>query len=363
MKKKILHVINSLQPGGAEILLTNSLSPGGLSEHTENHLAYFKGPSYLLNKLDKNVHIHYLDYKGARDIVRLIRKLRQVIIDNKIDLVHSHLNPAGLYTHIACPGNIPHVHTLHSTYSMDKETSKLKLWVEKHFYFLKKNTNVILLSDYIRQDFLNSLSFKGRSFVLGNFVPDIYFELAIKKVKPAHKEFKLIAIGTLKPLKNFEYLLEVFRHLKRENISLDIYGGGNKEPYEAVIKKSGVKVRMMGHVNNLEPVIPLYNLFIMPSKFEGFPLSVFEAMAAGLPLMLSNIAPLKSIVKENALYFELNDAEKVSEQLVAILQNKIDINAMAVKAKAYAEKTVRRDIYIKKLLEIYEQVLLQKQTL
>lgn len=356
MKKKILHVINSLQPGGAEILLTNSLSPGGLSEHTENHLAYFKGPSYLLNKLDKNVHIHYLDYKGARDIVRLIRKLRQVIIDNKIDLVHSHLNPAGLYTHIACPGNIPHVHTLHTTYSMDKETSKLKLWVEKHFYFLKKNTNVILLSDYIRQDFLNSLSFKGRSFVLGNFVPDIYFELAIKKVKPAHKEFKLIAIGTLKPLKNFEYLLEVFRHLKRENISLDIYGGGNKEPYEAVIKKSGVKVRMMGHVNNLEPVIPLYNLFIMPSKFEGFPLSVFEAMAAGLPVMLSDIAPLKSIVKDNAVYFKLDNSEATAAIIKDIFINTFDTASLSKKAKEFAVITVKKENYISNLLQIYKQL-------
>lgn len=354
MKKKVLHVINSMQPGGAEVLLTNSLSPGGLSGHTENHLAYFMGSSYLLDKLDKDVQVHFLNYKGAKDIMRLIRDLRKIIVENKIDIVHTHLNPAGLYTHIACPPNIPQVHTLHTTYSMDKETSKFKLWLEKHFYFLNKNTNVILLSDFIKQDFLKALPFKGKAFVLNNFVPDSYFDIKINEVKKEPGELKIIAIGTLKLLKNFEYLLEVFRHLKNENISLDIYGGGSKEAYEAVIKKTGLKVKMMGHANNLEAILPLYNLFIMPSKFEGFPLSVFEAMAAGLPLMLSDIAPLKSIVKDNAVYFKLDNAQATAETLIAIQQKKIDVNALAVNAKMYADKMVRRDLYISRLNVIYK---------
>ncbi len=139
MKKKILHVINSLQPGGAEILLVNSLSKGGLCEHAENHLAYFMMPSYLLTNLDKEVHVHFLDYKGSTDILRLIKSLKKIIIDNKIDIVHSHLNPASLYSHIACPKNIPHVHTIHTTYSIDKETTLL-VSSRKFSCFLRNNS-------------------------------------------------------------------------------------------------------------------------------------------------------------------------------------------------------------------------------
>jgi hypothetical protein len=72
--------------------------------------------------------------------------------------------------------------------------------------------------------------------------------------------------------------------------------------------------------------------------------------------MLSNIAPLKSIVRENALYFDLDNPEKVAIQLSEILQNKIDINEMAIRAKEYAENTARREKYIKRLLEIYNQL-------
>ena len=167
----------------------------------------------------------------------------------------------------------------------------------------------------------------------------------------------LVAAGALKELKNFEYLLQVFENLTNEEIYLDIYGEGNKDPYEAIIKNKNLKVRMMSRADDMATVIQNYDLFIMPSKFEGFPLSVFEAMAAGVPLMLSDIAPLKSIVKEHAIYFQLNDAEKTAKQILTVQQNKIDISSMAVKAKLYAGKTVTRDIYIKNLLKIYDHLL------
>ena len=112
---------------------------------------------------------------------------------------------------------------------------------------------------------------------------------------------------------------------------------------------------MMGRIDDMAKVIQNYDLFIMPSKYEGFPLSVFEAMAAGLPLMLSDIEPLTSIVKENAIYFQLDNARKTADQIMGIQQNTIDIKEMAVKAKAHADITVRRDIYIKELLDIYNQ--------
>lgn len=349
-----------MNPGGAEILLANSLSPGGLPEYTENHLAFFMGPSYLLEALDNSVKVHFLDYKGAATIVSLIKKIRALIVDNKIDIVHTHLNPASFYTHIACPKNIPQVHTIHTTYSMDTAQSSSKLWAEKYIYLLKENTNIILLSDFTKSDFLKSIPFKGKSFVLNNFVSDDYFNIKpIYQLQP-FQQIKLIAIGSLQKLKNFEYLLQVFYYLKNYNISLDIFGGGDKDPYNTIIKENGLNVTMMGHSSNLKGLINQYDLFIMPSKFEGFPLSVFEAMAVGLPLMLSDILPLKSIVKENALYFPLNDPKKVANQLINILQNKIDIRAMATKANIYAEKTVRRQTYIDKLLTIYDGLIIEK---
>ena len=166
----------------------------------------------------------------------------------------------------------------------------------------------------------------------------------------------MVSAGRLNKIKNFEYLLDVFSHLKDKEVYLDIYGSGDKTGYEKLIKERGLKVRMMGQHNELQDLINTYDLFVLPSKFEGFPLSVFEAMASGVPLLISNIAPLKSIVRENALYFDLNDDKSIADIIISVLERKTDINTLAKNARVYAEKTVRREMYMDKLLQIYSQL-------
>ena len=356
MKKRILHVINSLTIGGAETLLANSLSPGGLNKHTDNYLVYFNTSSYLLDIIDKNVKVICLNYAGGFDIFRVLKKLRQIIKDNNIDIVHTHLTPAGLYTHMICQAAIPQVHTIHSTLSMDNETRPIMRLMDRHLFFNKKNCNIISLSDFTKEDFLKTIPFKGKIFVLNNFVADRYFDFPVKKYDSKKGILRLVAAGTLKELKNFEYLLEVFEYINGMEIYLDIYGEGDKSKYEAGIKNKNLKINMMGRIDDMAAVLHNYHLFIMPSKFEGFPLSVFEAMAAGILLMLSDIPPLKSIINEHALYFKLNDPEGTAALIKEIFYGNIDINSMALQAKAFAAATVKREIYINRLLNIYEQL-------
>jgi L-malate glycosyltransferase len=319
-------------------------------------LVYLQATSELEERIDKRVKIYCLNYKGLPNLPQTLWRLRKIIKENEIDVIHSHLTPSSFYTNLARPKKVPQVHTIHSTYSMDYETRPLMRYLEKKLFLEKKNCNVISLSEFTKDDFLNSVSFNGKIFVLNNFVPDRYFNLTPKAYHNNKKELRLIAVGSLKELKNFEYLLEVFQQLNGFNIYLDIYGDGDIAKYKAVINSQKLKVKMMGHIDDTAKVMHQYDLFIMPSKFEGFPLALFEAMAAGVPLMISNIAPLRSIVKEHAIYFSLDDAALVAATIQQIFNNEIDINNMAAKAKTYAEETVRRDIYVKKLLQIYEHL-------
>jgi glycosyltransferase involved in cell wall biosynthesis len=114
---------------------------------------------------------------------------------------------------------------------------------------------------------------------------------------------------------------------------------------------------MMGHASNLPALLQKYDLFVMSSKFEGFPLSVFEAMASGVPLLLSNIAPLKSIVHNNSLYLNLDDPASTALGIADIYKGNIDINSLALNARKYAHDTVRRKKYIHNLLNIYDDIL------
>jgi glycosyltransferase involved in cell wall biosynthesis len=231
--------------------------------------------------------------------------------------------------------------------------------LEKYIYLKNTKCNIICLSDFAKENFLQTVPFKGRAFVLNNFVADRFFDAPLKKFDTKTGILKMVAIGSLEGLKNFEYLLEVLALCKNEEIYLDIYGKGDKSRYEQIIERKGLKVRMMGETTKIAEALKIYDLFIMPSKYEGFPLSLFEAMASGLPVMVSNIQPLRSIVKDNGVFFELNNAESTAAIIKSLLYNEIDLNALAKNAKSYAQQLVRRETYIMKLITIYENILLE----
>ncbi len=343
--------------GGAEVLLANSLSKGGLNEFTDNWLVFLQGRSTLLDRIERSVKLIDLGYKGIFDLPRMLFELRKIIKENRIDIVHSHLNPAGLYVDLSCPKSVPHVHTLHAPYSMDTESDKKMLFLEKYLYLKNKNTKVICLTEFTRADFIKAINFTGQTFVLNNFVADNYFSANPKTYHASGNSLKIAAGGTLKELKNFEYLLQTFTYLKDYNITLDIYGEGDVSKYQTFISANGISVNMKGCRMDMENVLKNYDVFAVPSKFESFSLAGFEAMAAGLPLIVSDIAPLKSIIKDNAIYFPLNNAQATAQIIKDICKGKSNVNELAKKGHEYALATVKREAYIKSLLNIYNQIL------
>lgn len=356
MRLKILHVINDLTIGGAEALLTNSLSNGGLQEHADNIILYLQGNSVFIDKVDKRVKLINLHYKGWYTIGSMLMKIRKVIKTHQPDIIHTHLNPAGWYTSLVRPKHIPQIHTLHVSYSDNTDTGKIQLFFEKKCLLQKKEANLITLSQLLKDDLVNSIKIKGKVFVLSNFIDDIFFS-ENPKLSANPEVFRFIAVGNLRPQKNYRYLMEIFRILKDEPVSVDVYGVGDHTILSNVAKKEGLSVKFMGPSDNLKDIYWRYDGFIMPSKFEGFGLTAYEAMASGLPLLLSDIGAFKSLIKNNALYFSLSDPNNAAEIIRNVLNGKIDIRGMTENAKEFAKQNVRRDIYIKKLLSIYNQVL------
>ena len=351
---KVLHVINSMCIGGAEMLLANSLSTGALPEVCENVLVYLQGDSEILSKIDKRVKVICLEYKGVTTLNVLIRKLRSVIKNNNIDIIHSHLNPAGFYTRIAAPAKYKQVHTLHIMYTRDTETGVLKKKLEDLFLLKSRNTSLIFLSELLRKDFLSHIKFKNKTFVLNNFISDDFF-------KPYHRtisedKFKIIAVGNIRVQKNYKYLVEVFKYLKEYDIALDIYGSGDNKWLQSIIDGEGLNIKLMGQTTDTSTVLGEYDLFIMASTFEGYPLSVIEAMATGLPCLLSNIPALKDIGKDYAEYFELNDPYAAAQKIIAISENREVIFEKGRLAKEYAANIGKKENYVKNLIRIYQSL-------
>src|SRR5690606_17908609 len=109
-------------------------------------------------------------------------------------------------------------------------------------------------------------------------------------------KIKLVAVGNLKEAKNYFYLLEIFNQLKGLHITLDIYGiGYQKKELMDYIQKNELDVQLCG-LKSIDPsVLQQYDYFIQASLHEGFGISVIEAMACGIPVILSDIPVFREI--------------------------------------------------------------------
>jgi glycosyltransferase involved in cell wall biosynthesis len=159
---------------------------------------------------------------------------------------------------------------------------------------------------------------------LYNFIEDRFFGHPPKK-ELSKEGLKLVAVGTLRYQKNYPYLIEAFKKMPA-NVSLHIYGDGPyREQLQKDIEAFGLNITLKGSQKEIQNILPAYDAFVMSSFFEGQPLALLEAIACGLPALLSDIPVLREVTGENALYFDLADPEDLVRKVQAILNREVDI--------------------------------------
>ena len=355
-KPTIVHVINNLGIGGAEMLLTNTIP---LLDHYDHVLVCLSGPETLLEKV--RPYLKAYDVLGITQKIHWIkgvRKIRNVIRKHRPALVHSHLQLSSLLTRMACPSGVPLAFTIHSTYSQDAfRHNRLALLLEK---FVARKTHALIgVSRFVIDDYLDAVPFKGKTFTLYNFVPSRFFE-AGKTHSAVNGKLKLVAVGSLKEAKNYPFLLEAFKLLQACNVQLDIYGEGpEKQILQQTIDKHSLPVRLMGRANDLETVLPQYDAYIICSKHEGYGLAPLEAMACGLPVLASDIPVFREVMAANALFFSPHEPAALAQKIKAVVEDKELLKDLAGKGRQRAAEIASQEKYQKDINAIYNDLIKQ----
>ncbi len=353
-KKKIIHFIFNLGRGGAETMLVRAIKE--LDEYEHVIVTLFK-----LNHFGDELKCNKLTCLNLGSLFALpfaVFKFRKVIKAERPDIVHTHLFWPTIIARAGVPKKIPLVTTIHAFIASSVEYKHWYIrFLDKLTYRFRKSIIIVVAKGALKEYF-SFLKLKPyKSYALYTFVDIKQFNMAEKSREAPSQAFRVISIGALRTQKNHLYLINALARLKNSNIELHIYGLGNlQQQLQNKINETGAKVILKGEVKNIEQVIPQYDLYVMASSFEGFSLSVLEAMAMGMPLLLSDIPSFREQCVDIAEYFSLEESDDFVQKLMTISAMEPDrIRAMGEKGRQRAVANFTLPQFIEGLRKIYTE--------
>ena len=176
----------------------------------------------------------------------------------------------------------------------------------------------------------------------------------IKKNKSPHSNPYFVYVGNIKPHKNLQRLIEAYK-LVSDDIKQDLILIGKKDGFitgdnniAEIIKGYENRIIFTGYVSDdlLMQYVANSDALVFPSLYEGFGLPPLEALAAGIPVLVSKVASIPEVCGENAIYF-----------------NPYDVNDIASKMRCEINKTVKIDFLkqykwehkVKEIMKIIER--------
>jgi glycosyltransferase involved in cell wall biosynthesis len=140
-------------------------------------------------------------------------------------------------------------------------------------------------------------------------------------------DFLFVCVAGLRPEKNHRLLIEAFARVAtgREDVHLVLAGGGDRSHLQAYAEQLGVgpKVRFLGVRTDIPDVLAASDAFVLASKYEGNPLCIMEAMAAGLPVVAPSVGGIPELVSSGVegILVPPGDADALSAAMQTILEN------------------------------------------
>lgn len=293
----ILQIIPNLAIGGAEVMVSNlALELSALGQDVVI-VSLYEHHSSITERLEsRGIKIKYLGKKKGLDF-RILFRIRKLIRLEKPNVVHTHLGAFPYFMIGSVFIRTKRFHTVHTVAS--KEVSKFMRILYKIFYKLFDAVPVAI-SPNIKKSIAEyyNLNFQR--------IPMIYngINLCLENIKENYhigEQLTIIHVGNFKKEKNHSMIIDAFKIIndKIPNSILQLIGQGGLEisiKNKVVDLNLSNNVKFMGLQNDVFRYLKQADIFILPSIWEGMPISLIEAMSVGLPIVVTKVGGIVDMI-------------------------------------------------------------------
>lgn len=333
---KIALLIGYLNIGGAEKLVLD-LAINLKKNNRDVIIITIKGLGDLEEEvLKNNIPIYNLNSKSKFSFFT-IKKLVDIINENNIDILHSHSFNAHVYSVIASKiCNTRHIHTEHNVVD-----NKLKYQIFLDKILLRYTDKIVACSKFVYINLEkyysnNKLVFVNNGIDTERFKFDSKARNATRKaLKIDDDELVMITVAMLRPQKNHVEFLKVASEIfeKNRKIKWIIVGDGPcKEEIEDKIKLYNIQsnIIMIGSNNHVSDLLSAADLFILPSKYEGLPLSILESMSCEVPVIATDVGGVGQVVIDNVNGYKImsNNLNEFINIVLTLRTNRLKLNGL-----------------------------------
>ncbi len=292
-----------------------------------------------------------------------------VVNNNDVDLLHVHYaipHAAAAYMAkqiLAKQGKrIPVITTLHGTditlVGRDKTYSPVVT------FSMEESDVLTAVSENLKEETYRNFTIEKPIEVIHNFVDVKRFHKkpvdAFKKLIAPEGQKIIVHASNFRKVKRVDDVIKTFLLLNKEIPSkLLLIGDGPERPQiESMTRdcENHAEIKFLGKQEQMEEILPIADLFLLPSEYESFGLAALEAMAAEVPVISTNAGGLPEIIIDGNCGYMSNvgDVEDMSRNAIRILEDEATHKTFKKNALAQAQKF---DIH--NIVPLYENIYLR----
>lgn len=368
--RRLLWLIDSLTVGGAESLVV-PFARRLNRERWELFVVTMKtiaGNPIETRLRGEGVHVTNLHARNLRDL-RAFRRLLQFVRENGVELIHAHLTYAAIWASVLSRlTSVPTVATLH----VAPPRGSWRKAVRDRLMRLALNrwaARVISVSEALRGQLLARGGLRAsRTAVVHNGIEIDRFagDRAASRAR-LERELRippglplLAVVSVLRPGKGIDVLIEAVRSLPECRVLL-VGDGPMRSSWTAAAVDAGVADRFVwaGFRTDVEQLLPGCDLLVHPTLEDAFPTVLLEAMAAGLPVVASDVGGVPEIVRpgRTGSLVPPGDARQLSTAIEVLLRAPSRRQSMGEAARERVSEHFSTEAWIARLESVYGEVL------